>query len=146
MSAVLEVALISASAAIVVLVACLVPVLFLARRQLKQLALTAENMKINLESLILDSRELVSNVRILSERANLHLDNVGRMVHTVHQWTERADRLVNELGSVVEPRVFSLVRNVNLLRLGVTTFFQRLLHPDQENQTDHPTRKEIDRV
>jgi len=129
-----------------VLVACLVPVLFLARRQLKQLVLTAENMKIALESLIFDSRELVRNVRLLSERANLHLDNVGRMVDTVHQWTERADRLVDELGSVVEPPVLSLVRNMNLLRMGVTTFFQRLLHQDQENQTDHPTRKEIDRV
>jgi len=146
MSAVLEVALISASAAIVVLVACLVPVLFLARRQLKQLALTAENMKITLESLIIDSRELVRNVRLLSERANLQLENVGHVVQTVHQWTERADRLVNELGSVVEPPVVSLVRNVNLLRMGVTTFLQCLLHRDQEDQTDQPTRKEINHV
>jgi len=146
MSAVLEVALISASAAIVVLVACLVPVIFLARRQLKQLALTAENLKTNLESLMLDSRELVRNVRILSERANLHLENVGRVVHTVRQWTERADRIVDELGSVVEPPVLSFVRNMNLLRMGVTTFFQRLLHQDRENETDSPIRKEIDHV
>ena len=146
MSTVLQVALILASMAIVVLVACLVPVLFLAWRQLKQLVLTAENMKITLESLILDSRELVRNVILLSERANMHLENVDHLVRTVHQWTERADRLVNEVGSAIEPPVFSFVRNVNLVRSVISTFLQRLLHPDQESQTTNPTRKEIEHV
>ena len=146
MSTVLQVALILASMAIVLLVACLVPVLFLAWRQLKQLVLTAESLKITLESLILDSHELVRNVKLLSERANLHLQNIDQVVQTVQQWTARADRLVNEVGSVIEPPVFSFVRNVNLVRTVVSTFLQRFLHPDQENQTINPVRKEIDHV
>jgi uncharacterized protein YoxC len=146
MSAFLQIALILASMAIVVLVACLVPMLFLAWRQLKHLVLAADKMKISLESLILDSRELVSNVKLLSERANIQLENVDHLVGTVHKWMERADRLVNEVGSAIEPPVFSLIRNVNLVRSVVSTFLQRFRHPDQENQTINPTRKEIDHV
>jgi len=144
MSAILEISFILASIAIVVLVACLLPVLFLASRQLKQLVLTAEKVKITLESLILDSRESVKNVKLLSERANLLLENVDHVVQIVHRWTERADLLVNELGSAIEPPMFSLVRKVNLVRTVVSTFLQRFLHQDQEKQTNSPTRKESD--
>jgi len=146
MSAVLEIALIAASIAIVALVSCLGLLLYLAWRQLKQLVLAAQNMKVVLDSLIVDGRDLVSNVKLLSERANQHLQNVDNVVHTVQQWTKRADRIVNELGTAIEPPLFSFVQNANLLRMGVTTFFQQLLHHPPEIQVNNTTRKEIDNV
>jgi uncharacterized protein YoxC len=146
MSVVLQVALIMASLAIVVLVACLVPLLFLSWRQIKQLALTAESLKISLESLILDSRGLVRNAKHLSERADQNLENINHVVHTVDQWTQRADRLVNELGSAIEPPVFLLLRNVNRIRTVISTFFLRLLPHRQVTQSNEPIRKEGKRV
>jgi uncharacterized protein YoxC len=143
MSTVLQVALFLASVAFVVLAACLVPIAFQARRDLEHLALTAMQLKAKLEVLVEDSRELVRNVDVLSKRVNQQMDEVDQVVRTARQWTERADRLVNEVGSAIEPPVFSLVRNIKLLRTGATTFLQALF---QSNQNNNQTRQEKDHV
>jgi uncharacterized protein YoxC len=135
MSAALQVALFVASLAFIVLVVCLIPIVFQARRKLEQLLAATEELKEKARALVEDSHEMVRNVTDLSKRANEELDEVGRVVQTVHQWTERADRLVNEVGSVIEPPVHSALRNMNLFRTGVTTFLQVLLHRNQHNQT-----------
>ena len=78
----------------------------------------------------------------LTTRANQQMDDVNQVVHTVRQWTQRADRLVNEVGAAIEPPVFSLVRNMNLFRTGVTTFIQALLQGNHHNQTNNQTTEE----
>jgi uncharacterized protein YoxC len=142
MSTALQVALFVASVAFTVLVICLIPIAFRARRQLEQLVVTAEELKGKLQVLVEDSRELVRNVNELSKRANQQLDEVNHVVQTARGWTDRADRLVNEIGSAVEPPVHSLLRNMNILRTGVTTFLQFLSHRNQH----HQTTKESDHV
>ena len=142
LSAALQVALFLASIALIVLVACLIPTAFQARRHLEQLVLTVQQLKAKLEVLVEDSRELVRNVNDLSKRANQQMDDVHQVLRTVHHWTERADRLVNEVGSAIEPPVFSAVRNMNLLRTGVTGFLQALLHRNQHHQTHNQPTEE----
>ena len=127
MSIALQVALFVASAAVIVLVACLIPLVFQARRQLGELVLTTGQLKADLDILVLDSRELVRNANGLATRANRQLDDVAQVVRTVGEWTERADRLVTEVGAVVEPPALLVARNINLVRLGVTRFMQTLL-------------------
>ena len=134
MSTVLQVALFFASLAIILLVACIVPIAFQVRRRLEQLALTADSLKASGELLVRDSRELVLNVNDLAVRANQQLDDAAEVVHTVRQWTQRTDRLLNEVGSVVEPPVFTIVRKINLLRAGASTFFKVLFHSKQETE------------
>ena len=134
MSTVLQVALFFASLAIILLVACIVPIAFQVRRRLEQLALTADSLKASGELLVRDSRELVLNVNDLAVRANQQLDDAAEVVHTVRQWTQRTDRLLNEVGSVVEPPVFTIVRKINLLRAGASTLFKVLFHSKQETE------------
>src|ERR1017187_1164027 len=135
MSIALQVALFVASLAFIVLVVCLIPLAFQARRKLEQLLAATEELKIKAQALVEDSHEMVKNVTDLSKRANEELDEVSHVVGTVRQWTERADQLVNEVGSAIEPPVHSIVRNMNLFRTGVTTFLQVLLNRNQHNQT-----------
>ena len=142
MSTALQVAVFVASVAFTVLVICLIPIVFQARRKVEQLVITAGELKEKLQALVEDSHEMVRNVTELSKRANQQLDEVSRVVQTARQWAERADRLVNEVGSAIEPPVHSLVRNMNLFRTGIATFLQFLTHRNQPNQTT----KESDHV
>jgi len=142
MSTALQVALFIASITFVVLALCIIPAAFHLRRKLEQLVSTARELKEKLEALVEDSHKMVRDVTELSKRANQQLDDVGRVVQTVHQWTERADKIVDEVGSAIEPPVHSFVRNMNLFRTGIATFFQFLSHRNQHNQTT----KESDHV
>jgi len=134
MSNALQVALFIASLTFVVLALCIIPVAFHLRRKLEQLVNTTRELKEKLETLVGDSHKMVRDVAELAKRANQQLDDVGRVVETVHQWAERADRIVDEVGSAIEPPVHALVRNANLLRTGIATFLQFLLHRNQHNQ------------
>jgi|ERR1039458_7588745 uncharacterized protein YoxC len=142
MSTALQVVLFVASLTFIVLALCIIPVAFHLRRKLEQLVSTAADLKEKLQVLVEDSHEMVRNVTQLSKRANQQLDDVSQVVQTARQWTERADKIVNEIGSAVEPPVHSLVRNMNLFRTGIATFLQFLSHRNQHNQTT----KESDHV
>jgi len=131
MSNALQVVLFIASLTFILMAACLIPIAFHVRRQLKRLAHTVEHLKSNVQVLLRDSNELVRNVNMLSNRASHQMDDIGKVVHTVHQWTERADRLVNEVGSAIEPPVLSVVRNMNLIRAGMAMFLRVLFHPSK---------------
>lgn len=126
MSAALQIALFVASVAFVALVACLIPIAFQARRQLEQLVSTAGQLKADVDVLVQEGRELVRSANTLVTRASEQLHDVENVVRTVRQWKDRADRLVNQVGAAIEPPVFSLARNMNLFRLGVTTLLQIL--------------------
>lgn len=142
MSTALQVALFIASLTFVVLALCIIPVAFHLRRKLEQLVNTVGELKEKLEALAADSHTMVRNVTDLSKRAHQQLDEVDQVVQTARQWAKRADKIVDEIGSVVEPPVHSLVRNVNLFRTGIAAFLQFLSHRNQHN----PTTKESDHV
>src|SRR5882762_6641638 len=99
MSTTLQVALFITSVAGTVLILCLIPIVFRAWRQLEQMVKTSERLHEKIEVLIEDSRELVRHMTELAKRGNEQLDDVGQMVQTARQWTERANRLVDEVGS-----------------------------------------------
>ena len=142
MSSVLQVALFFASLAIVVLVACLIPIAFQARRHLEQMVDIAGQLKVDLAVIARDGQELMQNLNALASRANRQMEDVEQVVRTVRQWSERTDRFVNVLGAALEPPVVATLRNLNFLRTGVTTFFQALLHRNQPNPShNQPTQE-----
>jgi uncharacterized protein YoxC len=141
MSIALQVALFLASLAIICRTVCLIVFGLEARRQLKQLALAAQETKAHVEILVEHSHELIRDVRDISKRVSQQLDEVETVVHTVRQWTERVDRLVDQVGSAIEPSVFSAVKNLNAFRKGATTFLQTLFHSNQTNE-QHINREE----
>ena len=124
----LQVALFAACAALVLLVACVVPILFQAHRRLEQLALAAGRSRAKLDLLADDSHELVRNLSRLADRATLQLDEIDSVVQTAKRWMGRADLLENAVGSTVEPPVFSAVRSMSLVRAGMNGFLRVLLH------------------
>jgi uncharacterized protein YoxC len=134
-SVALQIALFFASLSVIVLVACIVPIAFQTRRNSEQLLRTIEELKSNTQLLAQDSRELVRSLNDLCRRANQQMDELSQILRTAQQWTQRADRLVEEVGSAIEPPVFSLARNLNLFRTGATTFLRTLFHLNHHNQT-----------
>jgi len=142
MSTALQVALFVASVLFILLAVCMMPIAFLAWRQLAHLAIIAGQMKADLYLLLQESRELVRNVNDLSKRANQQMDDVNKVVHIVEHWTERVDRIANEVSLAIEPPVLSVVRNMNLLRAGVSVFLRVLAHSGQ-NKLEGKEKKHV---
>lgn len=133
MSLALQIALFLAALAVIALVACLIPLVFEARRRLDRLAVLAEQSRSDLEVLVRDSREAIRNVQELTQRANEQITDVSQIVRTVQAWAARADQWVNEIATTIEPPLFSLARNLTLLRVGAAAFFQTLFQRTQDN-------------
>ena len=142
MSIALQVALFLASLAIIVLVACVIPLGLQTRRTSEQMLRCVNEFKSDAHYVKQQTEELIRNLNELSRRANEQMDDISQVVRTTRQWTERADRLVNEVGSAIEPPVFSLVRNVNLLRTGVSRFLQVLTHTKPNHEPHEEIRHE----
>lgn len=141
----LEIALILASVAVVILVACIIPLAIQAVRWLESLVISAEQLKANIQVLLQDSRDLVKNVNTISKQVEVQMEDITKVVHTAQKWTERADWLANEVASVIEPPVMAFVSKTKLLNLGISTFFQvlfRFQNRNQEKNINNQTTKE----
>lgn len=132
MSDVLQVALFFASLAVILLAVCAMAFVFLASRQLTRLGLMADQVKADITVFLRDSHDLIRNLNDISRNVNRQMADVERMVGTVRQWTDRTDRLVNEVSSVIEPPVYGLARHIRLFRAGLTAFTQALCHPREK--------------
>jgi hypothetical protein len=111
----LQIVLYLVAAVIVAFVAIALPLLFQVRRRIDRMAAAVEEMKSETVPLARESRELVEELRGLSGRAN---------------------RLVAEVGSVVEPPLLASSLGFRLIRTGVTTFVRALWNGarDQERK------------
>jgi uncharacterized protein YoxC len=135
MSNALQVALFLASLAIVAMVACVLPLIFLSRQQFKKLVEAAEQSRTDMQTLVQHSQELIRNITEISRRASKQMDEIDQVVATVREWTEGADHFLKEVGSVVEPPVFTIARNVNLLRSGMAGFVRALFNSASRNRS-----------
>jgi uncharacterized protein YoxC len=133
MSDALQVAMFVACASLTVLVACVLPIVFQARRRLRRLLLAVEQFKAELDPLVGETRELVQSVHNLGKQANRQLGDLHNVVRTVGNWAERADDLVNEVGSAIEPPVLTAVRNISIVRAGMNGFMRVLFHGNNSN-------------
>ena len=124
----------AASVAFVLLMLCLLPIAFLVWRRLVQLVRVIEQERAHAQALIQDGRELIVHLREISSRVTKQMDDVDRMLCTARQWTERADRLVNGVGSIVEPPVFALAQGSHLARVGLKAFLRVLLRGRQRRE------------
>jgi uncharacterized protein YoxC len=141
MSLPLQIALFLASGAIVLFVACCIPAMLQLRKHAERMTRTLEELKAELSLLVQDSRQLLHNVNELSTRAHQQCDEVERVIQTVRGWTERVDRVVEEVGTAVEPPILAAARNVQIFYKGITKFFEafsnRNHHQPQEAEEQH---------
>ena len=136
MSAALQVGLFLASVAVVIFVALCIPAMLQLRKHAERMAQTLAELKTEVSVLVQDSRKMLHNFSELSTRANQQCDDVERVIQTVRNWTERVDRVVEEVGSVLEPPILTAARNALIFRKGIAKFFETFL-----NRNHHPLQK-----
>lgn len=130
----LQFALFAASIAIVVFVIVFLVAFAQLRKNLEQTVKALEQLKSDVKLLVEDTRKLLANVNALTDRTHRQWDDLERVIGTVRGWSERANRVVEEVGSALEPPLLTAARNINLFRTGFAAFLQALLHRNQPNQ------------
>ena len=128
----LQIALFLASIAIVIFVVMCIPAMLQLRKHAEQMSQTLAELRAEIALLVQDSRTMLHNVNELSTRANRQFDDVAQVIQTVRGWTERADRVVAEIGSVVEPPILTVARNAQIFRRGIAKFFETFLNRNQQ--------------
>jgi len=139
MSTPLEIASLIALILFIILVICLIPTVFYVRGKLAELILATQKLEADLQIIVQDSRQLVQNVNELTTRLNEQIDDAGKVVHAVVQWTDMVNRMVTAVGSIIEPPISKIARNISLFRLGLSVFTQVLCAKKSNNQ---PTEEE----
>ena len=129
----LQIALFLASVAVTIFVAYCIPAMLQLRKHAARMTQTLEELKAEVSLLVQDSRKTLHNVNELSTRAHQQLDEVERVIQTVSGWTERVDRVVEEVGTVLEPPLLTVVRNAQIFRKGVAKFFKTFLNRNHRN-------------
>ncbi len=141
MSIALQIALFLASVAIVVMVAFLIPIFLKLRKHCETAARQLEELKADVKLLVNESRMMIEDVHDLSSRAHKQLDEVEKVLRTVGAWSERADRIVHEIGAVVEPPILTAARNIHIFRKGLAMFLDRFFHrnhtPKEKDEAAH---------
>ena len=136
MSAALQAALFLASAAIAVFVAFCIPAVLQLRKHAARITQTLEELKAEVSVLVKDSHTVLRSINELSARAHQQCDNVEHVVQAVRGWTDRVDRVVEEVGSVLEPPILTAARNAQIFRKGIAKFFETFL-----NRNHHQPQK-----
>ena len=130
----LQAALYVGSVAIIVLVTVLIVLLLQFRRQIERIVRAVEDLKSEVTPLAQETRVVVENLRELSGRVQEQWKEVEKIVDTARIWSQRANHLVDEIGSVVEPPIFAASRNIQILRAGLATFVRALSNRKQQHQ------------
>jgi len=120
LSTALQVALLVASTAFVLLVACLIPVVFRAQRQVERLVVAVGEVKADLDVLVDEGRELVGNINTLVGRVNGRVHDAEQIVGTVRQWA----------------------RNVDLVRMGVAALLRGFSNRNHRGEASRQTTEE----
>ena len=129
----LQIALFLASIAIVIFVAFCLPAVLQMRQHAERMAQTLAELKAEVSLLVQDSRKLLQSVNELFTRAHQQCDDVERVIQTVRGWTERVDRVVEEVGAAVEPPILTAVHNAQIVYKGIAKFFETFLNRNHHN-------------
>lgn len=140
-STALQIALFLASLAVVALVVALIPLFIQIRKNMERATQQLEDLKTDVQLLVQDTRTLVRNVNELSTRAHQQMDEVQKVVSVVRGWSERANRIVEQVGAAVEPPLLTIARNINFFRTGLSVFLNAILHrnnqPEPKDEASH---------
>jgi uncharacterized protein YoxC len=137
----LQIALFLASVAIVLFVAYCIPAMLQLRKHATRMTQTLVELKTEVSLLVQDSRKMLHSVNELSTRAHQQCDDVEHVIQTVRGWTDRVDRVVEEVGSVLEQPIVTAARNAWVFRKGIAKFFETFLnrnhHQPQRAEESH---------
>ena len=141
MSIALQIVLVLASLAVIALAVFLIPFFLQIRKDVERATRQIEELKNDVKLLVQDTRTLLQNANQLSTRAHQQMDEVQKVVSVIRAWSERANRIVDEVGAAVEPPILSVARNISIFRKGLSIFLDALLHrnnqPEQKDEASH---------
>jgi hypothetical protein len=123
------IALLTACACIVILTALRITEVVYLKGKAEALARSATQLQGELGELIRESRAAVGELRQVTGRLAQPMEDVEHITRTARKWTERADRLIDAVGTVAEPPVFFLSKRVKTVNAVVKGFLQGLLSP-----------------
>ena len=129
----LQIALFIAAIAIIIFVAVCIPAVLQLRKQTDRTAQTLAELKVEVLLLMQDSRKVLHNVNELALRAQAQCEDVEEVLGTVRGWTERVDRVVDKVGTAIEPPVLAAARNVQVVYKGITKFFETFSNRNHHN-------------
>jgi len=102
MSAALQIALFVATVAIALFVLVLIPLSILLYRRATVFSRQLEELNMELKGLVQDSRTMVQNITAATIRVNGQLDELESIVGVIRRWSERANHVVDEVGTTFE--------------------------------------------
>jgi hypothetical protein len=130
----LQVALYVGPAAIILLAAALIVLQLQFHRQMGRVVRAVEELKVEVSPLVQETRIVVERLRDLSGRVQGQWREVEEIIDTARAWSRRANHLVEGIGSVVEPPILGVSRNILILRKGLETFVRAFTNRKQQHQ------------
>ena len=121
------------SVAIIVLAAVRIVLMYQFRSQVERVVRAVEELKAEVNPLAREMRVMVEGFRELSAGVQEQWSEVERIVDTARSWSERANHLVQEVGSMVESPLLAASRNVRTLRNGFGAFVRALFDRHQND-------------
>jgi len=116
------------------LVAVLIVLLLQFRRQIERVVRAVEVLKAEVTPLAQETRVVVERLRELSGRVQGQWVEVERIIDTARTWSQRANHLVEGIGSVVEPPILGASRKIHIFRKGLETFVRAFSNRKQQHQ------------
>jgi len=144
MSAALQIALFAASVAVALFVFFLIPITTLLYRRAIGFSRQLEELNTELKGLVQDSRTMIRNVSAVTSHVNQQLDELDRIVGILTRWSERADHVVEVVGTTAEMPFLKVKSSIKTLFL-ILRFIVRLAgetlrqtgHNDEANRESH---------
>jgi uncharacterized protein YoxC len=144
MSAALQIALFVATVAVALFVFLMIPSTILLYRRAIGFSRHLEELNTELKGLVQDSRTMVQNISVVTSHVNEQLDELDRIVGIITRWSERADHVVEEVGSTVEVPLLKVKHSIKVF-FQASRFIVRLVgetlrqtvHKDEVNREIH---------
>jgi uncharacterized protein YoxC len=102
MSAALQIALFVVAVAVALFVFLLIPLTILLYRRLIGFSRQIEELNTELKGLVQDSRTMIQNISSVISHVNEQLDELDSIVGIIKKISERANHVVEEVGTTVE--------------------------------------------
>ena len=106
------IAILVACASIVVLTAVLVAAVVFLKSKVIAMEASAVDLRREVTELLCESRTLVKEVQAVTIRLPKPLEDIEHMTRAARAWTDRADRIVDAVGTVAEPPLFFMSKNI----------------------------------
>jgi uncharacterized protein YoxC len=144
MSAALQIALFVFAVTFALFVLLMIPLTILLYRRAIVFSRQLEELNTELKGLLQDSRIMVQNIGAVTSHVNEQLDELDKIVGIITRWSERADHVVEEVGTTVEMSFLKVKRSIEaffqasrfVVRL-VGETLRQTVHKDEANRESH---------